>query len=260
MVINNPAWVKKTSQFIFSRYGRNIPFHPKELLDITDNIGKDKISFHIQSVDKLEETIKIQNSRKTLSTSRNKMLYTYRWKGPNEQDPKKNIVLKLKGSLIFGQAFDMWSAPDEKGYRWVEITNLDWPVRNIFENVLNDIDNWKNQNATELEPFYLEQESKIKSTNKEFNKQKQIKIKDYFDVVSKSLIKNKKEIKELLLKEYSNKTVIVSGKGYDEFLISNFKIVSVFIPNSSKLVTPEQIEGFELKVDNNKNSFYKLEN
>ncbi len=283
------AWISKTTEKLFGGGQWNlppIPFSSKLISELLGEIGKKVYAFHIQSVNDLPSTIKIQNSSKTISASRNKIMNPEKWKGPGSRPhlPGENIVIKIEGNLVFGNSLDIFSMPDEKGMRWVGFRDLRFNIDSssmvnqnksihslefggLFEPIIESVSSWQTKNKKRLEPIWEEYGKKSNKRIKTpipvdpfLQKEKYELIKEFFDVVNKSFKDNKVEI----IKEYqrllANKEVSVQKtlKGYDEYLISNFKITSIYVPKKSEYVDKEALKSYKIDIEDNENSFYRL--
>ena len=283
------AWISKTSEKIFGggQYSMPaIPFNPKLINDLLGEIGKKVYAFHIQSINDLPSTIKIQDSSKTIAASRNKIMNPEKWKGPGNRShlPGENIVVKIQGNLVFGNSLDIFSRPDEKGMRWIDVSVLRFHIdssnvvnadrsmnsikfEGLFEPIIESVSSWQTKNKKRLEPIY---EEYMKKSNKRIKtpipvdpnlqKEKYELIKEFFDVVNKSFRDNKNEIVKEYQRLLANRDVSIQKnlKDYDEYLISNFKIISVYVPKKSEYVDKEVLKSYKIDVEMNENSFYRL--
>jgi ribosomal protein L7/L12 len=273
------AWISKTTEKLFGGGQWDlppIPFSSKLISELLGEIGKKVYAFHIQSVNDLPSTINIQNSTKTISASRNKIMNPEKWKGPGNRPhlPGENIVVKIEGTLVFGNSADIFSRPDEKGMRWVGIGDLRFhidssksPNGSLFEPIIESIESWQTKNKKRLEPIWEEYEKKSNKRIKTpipvdpfLQKEKYELIKEFFDVVNKSFKDNKVEIVKEYQRLLANKEVSVQKalKDYDEYLISNFKITSIYVPKKSEYVDKEALKSYKIDIEDNENTFYRL--
>ena len=173
-----------------------------------------KKGYHLLNPLNLENLIKIQGKQKSVSVSTS-------YKNSNELKVlmskgitvgNSGIIVELKGNLLIGGNFDIYSEIDDTGRRWIPRRRL--PLDMKFEYL---------RFVGETERKYMPQSKDkiIKNYDEMTGKQKAGFIKDVYDFTKTLFVKHKKAFLEGMYKKGSQE--------YDEYLMNEFKIQKVYI-------------------------------
>jgi hypothetical protein len=230
----------KRANMIFNLDFISVPLNFDIMEQIFDTISKNRIAFHVMNIGFLEKLVKSQKTNVAISCSRNNIIPPDDWRGPEmdmsmndtrARDPRKNIVVKLKGFLNYGSDMDLWTAPDEFGNRWItDMIGGNPIVEDGMQTIIDALQEYKQKTFSMYETDYegaaiIPKAQKLKME------------KEYMDEAKKLFVKNKDALIRDMKKVLSQQKVTYNNAGdnYDEFVISNYKIEAIAIPTSSSI-------------------------
>lgn len=257
----------KRAEMIFAPGIIAVPLNFDIVEQIFKTISQNRIAFHVMHISFLDKLVKNQKSNIAISCSRNKIIPPDSWSGPDLdmamndarlRDPKKNIVVKLKGFINYGNNMDLWTAPDEYGNRWItDMIGGDPIVEDGMQTVIDALKKYKEDTFSVLEYDYNDTPIIPKA-------QKTIMEKQYMEEAKKIFIKNKDALIRDMKKVLSKQSVSYksSVNDYDEFVMSNYKIEAISIPATSSIqkqtITKTIQTKYKLKVVDYGTQFFNL--
>lgn len=172
--------------------------------------------YHLTNIKHLEELVKIQNTKKQISTFS---------KGGAELarlPSQPNILVRLLGTEIISGSSDIWTLPDTNGRRWIDQTDrvennkltfmINGMIQKIFSlyNVLENSEDVTKMSPKELQNFID-------------NLSNQTKSKIYAEYIDRM----ERYIDQGGYKELQHYLKNASNLSYNEVILSNFKIIDV---------------------------------
>lgn len=218
------------ADLIFTTDFIGVPLNFDIVESIFKSVSQNRIVFHVLNLKFLHILVKHQKSAMTISCSRNKVVDPSKWCGPMDyyRNAEDNIVVKLKGFINYGSGMDLWTAPDEYGNRWMTDFTGGFPeVTKGMQVVIDGLQKYKEENFAHIGYGYTE-----------LPKKERMVMEEKFMSEAKNLFtKNKDRLAKELGKILSKQSVKydVGEENYDEFIISQYKIVSVAIPKKSSI-------------------------
>lgn len=190
-------------------------------------------AYHLTNIRHLEGLVKIQKTKKQIST--------FSRGGPElaRLPSQPDILLKLQGTAVVDGHSDIWTLVDTSGRRWIDQSNrvqnnkMTFRINGILQKLLDTPDDVAKMKAAEIE----------KIINNMNNKEKSNLYKDYINAVEKYIDSGGyKDLSDYLKK-------VSPGLTYNEIILSTFKIISVQTVDISSASTLGEISSLGLIYD-----------
>ena len=217
-LIKEVAWKESTLDHVRHR---NIPISAPIMKKVIGDI--DVSSFHITDIKNVGKLKSLVGSKKSISTFNAYGAEASELKHGIGIKTRGGILVSVEGKLMASSVKDIMSAPDESGRRW--LPNYNWEAMFGYKLEVTQINNALNKNKKWKEKWSNLTDLQIVEMD---GKEKADYIKNYIDVLTQLMIKNKD-----IIKKKFGLTLSRSDVYWNELILSQIKVKDALILSDS---------------------------